>query len=367
MRKLNIKTVNTHSHSVNVTRLGYDSFNIPEYAVILGNGLCVEVGMGLHIYGFAIAATIYLAENHVGDLPIEINGCTTGEELFLSLKRLIDSEGCVSEENSRPFTSLYLITYSFEKVRAEDTWPELKSIVKDSIFINSKYNKTEKTKFGKEFARKWIENNSDLIWGIRVISYMYTDEFFWDENQKTEWNHLMCDKLGVKLPSINHFITNQATSTFSTRLKLPTLIQDLFPKNKQPIVENVIENYPTIREMYGTEAWYGSFWLDNFTTNDLDELLFQSESKTDGPSIAKTKEIEELTNGRIIINDNYMGITIELERKDIIEVSYGIDSDEGYLKFIAPKDILLKQLYKKGEVISAYSIDEYSNVTIIKE
>lgn len=366
MRNLNIKELHTHSGKVNISIIGETSFSIPEYAVILENGLCVETSMGLHLYGFAIAVTIYLAENHNGLLPVEINGCSTGEELFNTLKNLVDKDGIVSEDNSYEFMSLYMVTSSLDRVRAEDTWPELKSLISNTIFINSKYHKTESTKFGKTIAEKWIKKYGDLIWAIRVLSYMYTDEYFWDENEKSMWNEIVKEKVGVKLPTISHFKANHVSTTYENRFKLPGLIEKLFPIKMRNDVVNVIDNYATIREMYGAEASHGSFWLDNFTETDLDDIIFSEEPANDGPAITKTKEIEEMDSGTIIIKDNWMNVTIELNRKDILAISYSKSSDEGYLEFITPKDLLLKRLYKKGEVVPAYSIDEYSDVTILK-
>lgn len=364
MKKLNIKSIVTRSgDSMKVTKLGQESFAIPEYAVILGDGLCVETGMGLHLFGFAAAATIHLAENHKGELPIEIYGCSTGEELFTTLEKLIDEEGVVSEANSTPFTSLYLLTSTFDKVRASDTWPELDGLIKNTTFINSKYNATESTEFSKDFAEKWIQKYSDLIWAVRVLGHMYTDEEFWDENDKSLWNELMKARVGVRLPSIQKIKANLAHNAYRNRYVLPGIIEDLMPKNLKDDMVLVMDSYATVREMYGAEGWYGSLWLENFFEGDLDDLVF-IEPSNEGESIAKVKEIEALTTGTITIKDAYMDFTLVLPREAIVSISYSKSSDEGYLDFIAPEDIVLKRLYKKGELITAFSIDEYSTVTI---
>lgn len=49
---------------------------------------------------------------------------------------------------------------------------------------------------------------------------------------------------------------------------------------QQKKIENIIDVYPTYREILGYDPSYGSFWHHNFVDTDLDYLIFEKFNPT---------------------------------------------------------------------------------------
>lgn len=360
MRKLNVKEIKFGGDTYHVSRLT-EVDSIPEYGVILDNGLLVDCSFGGHIFCYAIAATIYLAENFNGVIPGRQDKLT-GEELFANFNEVIKN-GVISEEDSVELVSSFSAMGSITAIRSEEKWPELASVVNGATFINSRAEVSTPSVVVKEFCENWITKYGDYIWAVRVLSYMLTDPDFFIENDKGEWDKIYAERIGGRLPSLVKFL-NMPTSAYYERYVYPDFMADTLPKDKREVLNMVIDTYPTIRAMYGVEAWYGSLWQENFYTDDLDHFVFAKPTKSK-PICDSGKYLRDMEEGSVTIADGYANFVVTVDRSAISNITFSVtDTDEYYFDFIAPQNLALRQFYEAGELVRNYCVDKYVKVTL---
>lgn len=336
---------------------------VPDYAVIFTNGLVIECEFGMHSYAYGIGSTLIVAtEFDLKDVYNEPKYAKSSKSIYKKIKEAVDKNGVITEEDAQMIFSLYKNSVAVSRVK--DIYPELYSHIGKVSYINSKANETNSNDLIKVWARDWIRNNGDFIWAVRVFAYM-RDKDWWAENSKSEWNKIFQERLGIKLKPINYFTDAQVHSTYGERYVLPDLLIRAGGKHKKDI-ENVINNFAPVRELAGHEHWYGSGWLENFFSSDIDNEIFYYENLGPKEVRNKVKALESLSEETLItIEDTYSNLTVSIPRSDIKSFSYSTsNNDEAYLNFVAPQDMLLRKLVKKGELVSNYSIDEYSTITI---
>lgn len=343
MAKINkLKTLIMGNTKFHISRIGEDSFSIPEYGVIFNDGLTVACKFGYHSFAYAVGAVIYLA--------------THGDKDKLSIIEENLSEAGVLVANDEPelekvFSLFHVMENTTEKLKEFKNGDE-----PVATFINAKDEKVNPTHLVKEYAINWLKQHKKLVWAWRCIFLMIDDEDFWVENDKHTWNELM-DEVGIRLPSIQELNSYRSSTPFGHRYHLPNHIIKLGESEK--VMEEVFHTYPIIRELLGVKGYYASIWEYNFIEDDLDSLLF-AEDEDDYKTPIKDffTDFMKSKSSILLINDTKLGIKLELSRDKIKNVYFG-RNDYVTIDFIAPKKLVLtNREYLKNDEVKAFLIDD---------
>ena len=364
MKKLSVKEIKLTGNVYKVSRLEDSEFMLPQYAVILDSNLMIDCQWGQHLFGYAIAATIYFAETlRDEELMPGLRFKNTAGELFNKIESATSKDGLISGDDALKLFSIYSTTIFANGLK--ENFPDIhKKLTADVTFINAKAQDTKTTKTLKDLAEKWVVSNGKYIWGIRTLIFMLTDRNFWEENNKQEWSNEFRKSLNLTLPSIKILTELQCLTSGEVTYELENNIVRLFSGKDKARIKSVFDQYSEIRRLIEVTPYYGKSWVDNYTSNDLDNLIF-SEKFNEGPITKHFKKVIK-KNKAIVIVDNEMDTRLELKVADIKKINYSKHRDEIILTFITPSDISLRKDYSKGDLISGYVIDSHSTVTTVK-
>ena len=371
MRELSVKKVevNGGGSPYRISYLGDKGAVLPSYGVVFPDGLTIECAFGGHMFAYSIGAQMFIARHFDKEVELPFKGASNAEDLFYLLEASTTNDGVI-KDNIKDFDhsasklfSTYRVMGDLDKLTVAGRYPELTALVKDVTFIHSSSEKLLVNEAVKKYARNWVKERSDLLWAIRVLSYMYFDDDFFVENSKAEFSRIFKRKFGVNLPTIAHFKENRYREGSARALRfLPDSIGEILGKERYNEVQNVISDYPFIRKCLGVTVYTGLDWSTNFITNDLDWLINLREGET--TISEKFRELMESKPEVIRIVDR--GVDFNLPVSLIQKISYSPREDAAYLEFITPVDLLLREVHLEGTLVRGFVIDKEVEVSAIK-
>lgn len=344
---------------VEISNLSKSINSLPEYGVVFGNGLIVKCEFGHHSYAYAIGAQLTALENY--NIDYEIRGETVSTSKFIQMIELaINSDGVIPRKEASLLFSLYRV--SLVDMYIKDAFPDLYKLVSDALFINSKTPSHGKVEIVEEWSKKWLQNNGDKIWAVRVMSYMFDDDF-WEENEHSFWKKVLKEKAKVTLPSKSEFKREYYKSPYGRRYGQAQLISKTLKINdlNDDLLHNL--NLARIVLIDDRAANFGSLWQESFFDTTLDDYIFKEEIPNEITS--KVKLLENLDESSLFtLHDSYNDLSLTLTRKDILKFEYAVDKDEAYISFITPVNLQLRKLYDRGDLVENFSIDKYTSISV---
>lgn len=254
--------------SFKISTFGNDTLENLRYGVIMPDGLVIECHFGGHTVAYNVGITLYI-----------LNHCP--EKFYDKTINLTEYIAENSKNNilENPY-ELSFTSYGLSQQLAyyKENEPELYSIIEKATFINAKNTPSDYSQMIKDHALEWLHENAKYIWAIRVFYLMKTDDHFWDDNEYPEWLNLMWKLFEIEFEKYE--TQYKKYTVYDQRTQLKEDIVNFFNKDQQKKIENIIDVYPTYREILGYNPSYGSFWHHNFVDTDLDYLIFEKFNPT---------------------------------------------------------------------------------------
>lgn len=248
----------------------YELTQLPDKTsgVIFEDGLYVKCGFAEHSSAFAVGAFIYLAHHAEEEKWVGV---------YNDIKKVLH-HGVLDTEDMETLISLYgMMSHDSGNVKRDN--PEVYDKVKGARFIGAKNNPEETNEVIRTLAENWIKNNGKYIWAMRCCLHIITNEDFFEEQSKSEWNELLSKNAGIELPSLRNIpFFGENPSAFLTQIKIPNLI-GRWGEDSECDFYDLTSRYPRMLELAGREAIHGSDWPENFFISDNDDLIFALEKK----------------------------------------------------------------------------------------